>query len=220
MEPEFWIQRWRANEIGFHKHEYNQHMTRFIDLLALERGDHVLVPLCGKSRDMLWLADHDFQVTGIEISPLAVQAFFEENALPYKTEPRSFGMAYLGERITILCADLFAIQAADLPAVAAVYDRASLIALPRSMRTDYVEKMTTLVADTVRCLLITLDYPQQEMDGPPFAVSPGEVEQLYSGRFSVERVYSEDCLADEPRFRQRGLTRLDEHVFLLIRNIP
>ena len=75
MQAEFWHQRWQAGEIGFHKHEYNAHMTRFIDLLGIEQGDNILVPLCGKSLDMIWLRDQKFNVTGIEISPIATSVY-------------------------------------------------------------------------------------------------------------------------------------------------
>ena len=78
---------------------------------------------------------------------------------------------------------------------------------------------STLMPDTARSLLITLEYPQHEMDGPPFSVSEKEIFRLYGSQFLVELLFSVDCLANEPRFQQRGLSRLDEHVFLLARNI-
>jgi thiopurine S-methyltransferase len=58
------------------------------------------------------------------------------------------------------------------------------------------------------------------MDGPPFSVSEAEVNQLFSDQFIIEPIYSEDCLANEPRFQAKGLSRLDERVFLLTKNIP
>lgn len=220
MQADFWHQRWQAGEIGFHKHEYNTHMKRFIDLLGIERGDHVLVPLCGKSLDMVWLHKQNFRVTGIEISPLAVEGFFAENNLNFSISENDWGLLYRADGINILCADFFDIHSSDLLPIDAVYDRASLIALPQEMRPDYVAHLATLMPDTARSLLITLDYPQQEMDGPPFAVSESEVEKLFGQQFITESIIAEDCLANEPRFQEKGLSRLDERVFLLIRNIP
>ena len=80
MEPDFWHERWARDEIGFHRHEYNAHMTAFMHRLALTPGAHVLVPLCGKSLDLEWLLREGYRVTGIEISPRAIEAFFAENA--------------------------------------------------------------------------------------------------------------------------------------------
>ncbi len=220
MQADFWHQRWQDGEIGFHKHEYNASMKRFIDLLGIEQGDHVLVPLCGKSLDMIWLREQHFRVTGIEISQLAVDDFFIENNIEHDISEHEWGLMYQADGITIYCADFFNIYSANLPHVDAVYDRASLIALPRDMRTDYVGHLSLLMPDTARSLLITLDYPQREMDGPPFSVSDAEVRQLYGQEFIIETIIAEDCLANEPRFKEKGLSQLVERVFLLTRNIP
>jgi len=218
MEPEFWHERWEKGEIGFHQHDFNRHMQEFIDRLDVQAGAHILVPLCGKSLDMLWLADHGYLVTGIEISELAVRDFFAENGLVHEIIDRSGMLIYRGENIDIYCADIFTVEETDLPLVDAVYDRASLIALPPEMRLDYAGHLTSLISGGIRSLLVTLDYPQEEMRGPPFSVTPGEVEQLFSSRYGINRLHSEDCLANEPRFRKKGLTRLDEHVFILQKN--
>ena len=220
MQAEFWHQRWQAGEIGFHKHEYNAHMTRFIDLLGIEQGDNILVPLCGKSLDMIWLRDQKFNVTGIEISPIAVADFFSENDIEHEISEHAWGKAYRSKNLDILCADFFDIGPADLPHTDGVYDRASLIALPEAMRPDYVKHLADLIPDTSRSLLITLDYPQQEMGGPPFSISESDVNQLFADLFIIEPIYSEDCLINEPRFQAKGLSRLDERVFLLTKNIP
>ena len=220
MQADFWHQRWQAGEIGFHKHEYNAHMTRFIDLLGLEKGDHVLVPLCGKSLDMIWLSEHGFRVTGIEISPIAVSGFFAENNITFSTTEHDWGTTYRSENITILLADFFSISSLDLPHIDGVYDRAALIALPGDLRANYVRHLAGMMPDTARSLLITLDYPQHEMDGPPFSVSREDVNRLFGEQFMIEPIYSEDCLKNEPRFQQRGLSSLYEHVFLLTKNIP
>ena len=218
MKLDFWHERWEKGEIGFHQHDFNRHMQEFIDRLGVQVGAHVLVPLCGKSLDMLWLADHGFQVTGIEISELAARDFFAESGLAHEIIDRSGVPVYRGENIEIYCADFFTIDKTDLPLVDAVYDRASLIALPPDMRLDYAGHLTSLISGGIRSLLVTLDYPQDEMRGPPFSVTPAEVEQLFNSQYRINHLHSEDCLVNEPRFRKKGLTRLDEHVFILQKN--
>ncbi len=215
MQAEFWHERWEKGEIGFHQHEFNNHMQSFIDRLGVSPGAHILVPLCGKSLDMLWLARWGFQVTGIEISEMAARAFFIENGLDHEVAGQPGKVTWSGERVSILCADFFTVQKAGLGCVDAVYDRASLIALPPDMRRDYARHLTGLLDDGVCSLLVTLDYPQEEMRGPPFSVSSDEVRRLFSEHYSIEHLHAEDCLASEPRFRKKGLTRLDEHVWLL-----
>lgn len=218
MKPEFWHERWEKGEIGFHQHDFNRHMQDFVDRLGAQAEAQVLVPLCGKSLDMLWLVDQGYRVTGIEISERAVQNFYAENDLDHEIINQAGLTLYRGEKIDIYCTDFFKMDQKDLPLVEAVYDRASLIALPPAMRRPYAEHLSSLIGRGVRSLLITLEYPQAEMRGPPFSVTPAEVRQLFGTDYRIEHIHSEDCLAHEPRFRKKGLTRLDEHVFILQSN--
>lgn len=215
MKTEFWFERWEKGEIGFHQHDFNEHMLAFISRLEIEPGAHVLVPLCGKSLDMLWLANQGYRVIGIEISELAVRDFFVENRLDFALERKPGMISYHGERISIICTDFFAVEKADLPPIEAVYDRASLIALPPEMRSGYASHLARLIDGGKSSLLVTLEYPQEEMRGPPFSVPLDQVRALFGAQFEIEDLYSEDCLAKEPRFRKKGLTRLDEQVSLL-----
>jgi thiopurine S-methyltransferase len=96
-----------------------------------------------------------------------------------------------------------------------VYDRASLVALSPDIRAHYTFHLLSILPPGTQILLITFDYPQQEMPGPPFAVSPGEVEALYRGRAEIRLLAQLDVLEQNPRFRERGLSRLQESIFLL-----
>ena len=217
MHAEFWHERWKKDEIGFHQTEINAHLRRFTGMLGLEPGAHILVPLCGKSLDMLWLARQGYMITGIELSERAARDFFTENALDYEMINNGDANIYRGKNIEIRCMDFFTTTASNLPKVDGVYDRAALIALPPNMRSAYASRLAGLVGEGVPCLLITLEYPQNEMNGPPFSVESGEVEDLFCCEFKVRRLLAEERLAKEPRFRKKGLTRLDEHVYLLRR---
>ncbi|HID48915.1 MAG TPA: thiopurine S-methyltransferase [Chromatiales bacterium] len=212
MQPEFWRQRWRNNRIGFHLGQVNPYLVKYWPTLGLHAGSRVFVPLCGKSLDMLWLAEQGYEVVGVEISPIAVRAFFEENRLePEITQQGAFEI-WVVDQITILLGDFFELTPGQLGEVAAVYDRASLIALPADMRAGYVEHLHALCPAVPR-LLITLDYDQSRMAGPPFAVGDEEVRDLYAERGSLVRLAAEDVLADNPRFREQGLDRMVESVW-------
>jgi thiopurine S-methyltransferase len=217
MDPDFWHERWTRGEIGFHQHDYNRHMQAFTGRLEIDRGAHVLVPLCGKSLDMLWLLGQGYRVSGIEISPLAVQEFFAENGLEPELRPFGDGLLYRCPGLDIYCSDFFEFDLGRLAPVDAVYDRASLVALPAHMRPSYAQHLAGPLRPETRSLLVTLDYPPDEMAGPPFSVTAEEVERLFGADFRIDPLYSEDCLQREPRFREKGLTRLEEQVFLLRR---
>ncbi len=217
MDPDFWHARWRDNEIGFHQDDINPHLQRYWSQLGATAGARVLVPLCGKSRDMLWLAGEGFRVLGVEVSPIAVAAFFADNGLrPTSTEDTRF-IRRQADEITLIEGDFFALARADVAPLDAVYDRASLIALPPEMRQKYAKQMAALLPSGVPVLLITLDYPQSQMDGPPFSVGAAEVERLFGRTFTIETLASIDILPENPRFQSRGLSHLLEQAYRLVR---
>jgi thiopurine S-methyltransferase len=215
VDPDFWHRRWAEGRTGWHREAFNPHLEIHWPRLGLARGTRVFVPLCGKSRDMLWLAGEGYRVLGVEISPIAVQAFFAENSLSPKVELEVAFTRYAVDEIEILCGDLFNLTPDHLAGVGAVYDRASLIALPPPTRKRYAAHLVNLLPGQASVLLITLAYAQNEMEGPPFSVVEAEVRRLYEPRFAITRLATMDVLADSARYQDRGLSRLEEHVFLL-----
>ncbi len=217
MDRAFWLDRWRREEIGFHQADVNPHLASHWPGLGVPSSAEVFVPLCGKSRDMLWLAGQGHAVRGVEISRLAVEAFFAENDLQAQRQPLGpFERWQCGE-IAILLGDFFDLQAEHLARTAAVYDRASLIALPPEMRTRYSRHLVDVLPATATVLLITMAYPQQEMNGPPFSVHEDEVHRLYDPYYNVRCIAKHDILAQAPRFQEKGLSALQENVYRLDR---
>ena len=215
MKKEFWLERWERKETGFHQDDFNPYLREYWKHLHLAEGSAVFVPLCGKSLDMLWLRDQGHPVLGVELSAIAVQAFFSENGFnPQHETSGNFDLCEAGG-IRILCGDFFDLGKNDLQNVAAVYDRASLIALPPEMRERYVRHLAGILPPETQILLVTVDYPQAEMQGPPFSVSKDEVDALYREHAEVSVLAELDVLEQNPRFRERGLTRLRENIYLL-----
>lgn len=215
MDAAFWHERWQQDQIGFHQPEINSHLQSFWGNLVVPAGSRIFVPLCGKSRDMLWLRSQGLGVTGVELSPIAVHDFFAENALePIVTQQGRFER-WEADGLVILQGNFFDLTAADVADCAGVFDRASLIALPPEMRTRYAQHLMAILPRHIQTLLITLEYDQQEMGGPPFSVQEAEVAALYGDTYQVDRLLTLNALDDEPGFRQRGLTRLAEKVYLL-----
>ncbi|NOT66919.1 MAG: thiopurine S-methyltransferase [Methylophilaceae bacterium] len=215
MQHEFWHERWQQNQIGFHRDEVNAYLPQFWPGLGIAAGSQVFVPLCGKSWDMLWLRDLGYEVIGVELSALAVQAFFAENGLSaHSYQQGKFSVSEAGG-IRIYCGDFFELTAELLADTAAVYDRAALVALPAEMRAVYAVHMQNLLASGTQILLVAFDYPQPEMQGPPFSVPADEVQALYQAWCKVELLHTQDILASEPRFRAKGVSRMQELVYAL-----
>ena len=217
MDPNFWIERWQQNRIGFHQEEINTHLQNYWDKLSLAPGATIFVPLCGKSRDMLWLLAQGYTVVGVEISPKAVQDFFTENQLePTVIMQGKFQRWQAGE-LTLLCGNYFDLIPYDLLQCNGVYDRAALIALPPDMRQKYIHHFEQIIPANSTILLITLEYEQTAMQGPPFSVTEEEVNLLYSEHYAIEPLFAADVISENARFQNEGLDRLEERVFKLVR---
>ena len=217
MDPDFWHARWANNQIGFHEGRPNDYLSKYIGRLGVLHGARILVPMCGKSVDMIWLADQGYRVLGVELSPIAVQAFFEENELPaQRSDVGPFTRWQYGP-IEILCGDFFDLTATEMSGVGAVYDRAALIALPEHLRSAYARHLEAILPPALNHLLVTLDYPQEQMQGPPFSVDAAEVRRLFPEPCSIEALDSRDALQDSPHLKEKGVTRLHENAFLLTR---
>jgi thiopurine S-methyltransferase len=83
------------------------------------------------------------------------------------------------------------------------------------MRARYARHLDTILAPGIRVLLVTMEYDQAVLPGPPFAVGETEVRALYEPAHQVELLYVRDALSEESRWRDRGLTWLQEKVYRL-----
>jgi len=187
MEHTFWLERWEQNQIGFHQAEINAFLSAHWSELGLAEGTPVLIPLCGKSLDMLWLREQGHPVLGVELSEKAVAAFFEENRITPEIEHGTPFTSYATHDLQLLVGDFFALTPEHLKGIRAVYDRASLIALPPELRRDYAAHMATLLPKGASILLVTMEYPAGALEGPPFSVAEEEVHALYEKHFTIER---------------------------------
>ena len=215
MVNKTWIQRWEDGETGFHQSSVNSYLTKHWPKLNAPAHSTVFIPLCGKTLDILWLAKQNLNIIGIELSEIAIKAFFEENSLTYKTSSTAKFKVYESENIKLICGDFFDLTSEDFPDNTNIFDRAALIALPPEMRNKYAAHLIHILPKSSKTLLICMEYDQKEMSGPPYSVTPEELKQLYGKTYQIEAIQSEDIMEDEPRFKARGLSKLEEKVYLL-----
>lgn len=217
MDASFWHERWQRNEIGFHQARPHAALDRFWRGLGLPRGSRVFVPLAGKSLDMLWLAAAGHRVVGIELSPIAVRDFFAEHGLePFVEQHGELALHRAGD-LELWCGDVFALTPDRLGRVDGAFDRAALVALPAAMRSRYAARLTELLPPRARTLLVTMEYDQRQMPGPPHAVPEDEVRALFGAGHAITLLGRDAALADFPKFAQRGVTALAEGCYLLER---
>lgn len=216
MEPQFWHERWKRNEIGFHQFQVNPILSEYWKLVCpFQSGGQVFVPLCGKSLDMVWLRRQGHYILGVELSPLAIKDFFTEQGIPVNSRQFEGFQSHEGDGIRLLCGDFFDLQPEHLENIQAVYDRAALIALPQEMQSRYAEQLLHLLPQRPPILLITFEYDQAEMEGPPFSTSEEKVRSLFGQSYQIETLCANEILEDNPGLKNRGLTRLTEKAYYL-----
>lgn len=215
MRPDQWLDRWKQNKIGFHESRVNPYLPRYLHRFNLKRGDTIFLPLCGKAHDIAWLAEQGFQVVGIELSEIAIKSFYAEQGLQYQQfETDQFILRKSGN-ISLIQGDYFALQEEHLSDCKMVYDRASLIAIDEENRDRYCAHMRSIIPVDAGMLLVTLEYEQAQMSGPPFAVLKQEIEQYYAAHFAIEVLEQNNVIDEKPRWREQGLTNLIESVYRL-----
>jgi thiopurine S-methyltransferase len=219
VQPEFWQERWRTAQIGFHQAAVDRHLQAYWRTLKLAAGSSVFVPLCGKSLDLPWLCEQGHAVSGVELSAIAVEAFLMEHGIPARRRALNGFDIYEAERLTLYRGDFFKLTPTLVGNVSAVYDRASLISWTPALRAAYVEHVTALTNPGTQTLLIAVEYPQAEMDGPPFSVTRDDIHRLYADHHSIEELGRHEILHLEPRLKARGLTELSEVCYRLTRGI-
>lgn len=215
MQNDFWHDKWARNEIGFHQVSVNDYLREHWSVLELHGNEPVFVPLCGKSLDMHWIHDKGHPILGVEISEQACRQFFDEAGLsPEVSRVHSF-TRFQADRYTLYCGDFFELTPELLSDVGAAYDRAALIALPKEQRRAYAQRLGELLPITASVLLVAMEYPPEEMDGPPFSVPEAEVHQLFEGRFQVELIHENEPGRDDPFAKFHGISDMQEKVYRL-----
>lgn len=214
MRARFWHERWQQNQIGFHQTETNPYLQAYWSRLQIPAGSKIFVPLCGKSIDMLWLRSEGYEVLGIELSPIAVKDFFAENHLEPNISQLGRFELWETEGLQILLGDFFQLTADDLKQCQAIYDRASLIALPPDMRTQYAAHLKQ-IAPNLQTLLVTLEYDQVITGGPPFSVTPTEVQQYYADQYQLEQLAHVDISQSQHGIIAKGAKELYEGIYWL-----
>lgn len=218
MNPDFWRQAWQEGRTRFHQDRISPMLATHWDAIGAPRDSRVFVPLCGKTLDMPWLAERGHRVLGVELSPIAVDAFFEVLGVAPDVHVSKYGKHHVAGPYELILGDAFALDAAALVDCGAVYDRAALIALPPEMRSRYLRELYACLPAGCRGLAVTLEYPQHEREGPPFSVVEAEVRAGLERDWTVELLERRDILADEPDFVAEGLTALSTVAYALRRN--
>lgn len=209
MDASFWLQKWQKNELGFHKSEANPILVKYFPELALAQGSRVFVPLCGKTLDIAWLLSNGYRVAGAELIEIAIEQLFMELGVEPKISEAGEVRHYRAKNIDIFVGNIFDLSSKMLGSVDAIYDRAALVALPQDIRNRYTAHLTE-ITETAPQLLVSYEYDQNLMKGPPFSISNQEVNQHYGDSYDLTFIQSTNVLGG-----LKGKCAAKENVWLL-----
>ena len=209
MQEKFWKQRWQQKKIGFHADKVNTHLKKYLNQTGNIENFTTLLPLCGKTIDLLFLSKQCSNVIGVELISQAVTEFFQENNLD-AIQNKNY---YEYKNIKVFLEDYFKVTTEHIPNVDLIYDRAALVALPEDMRKNYAQHNLSLMKIGSKILLITLEYPQDKKSGPPFSVTTLEVQKLYAGQCSITLLESIDLKTKNDKMSD--LSFINEKVYLI-----
>ena len=210
MKHEFWHDKWQRNEIGFHNSEVHPLLAKYFGRLGQSKDSRIFLPLCGKTLDIAWLLGNGYRVAGAELSELAVRQLFEQLGVEPQVQVIGSSLKRLhSENLDLFVGDIFELTAEVLGKVDSLYDRAALVALPDPMRAQYAKHLIEITGSCPQ-LLITFDYDQDQMPGPPFCVSEEDVKRYYDPYYSLTLLDSVNVEGG-----LKGKCKADEQVWLL-----
>ncbi|MEO9874673.1 MAG: thiopurine S-methyltransferase [Anderseniella sp.] len=209
MDAEYWHKKWQADDLGFHQAEGNPLLQAYFKTLALPAGSRVFVPLCGKTRDIAWLLSQGCRIAAVELSELAVQQLFADLRLEPAVVVTQGLKHYSAPDLDIFVGDIFQLSREMLDVVDAVVDRAALVALPEEMRVRYARHVAGITGQAQQ-LLVTFEYDQSQMSGPPFSISNEEISRHYENSYRISSLASVDVAG-----KLKGKCVANENVWLL-----
>ncbi len=217
MQHEFWLKKWEVHQIGFHQDSYHPFLEKFWNEFTQDKKT-VFVPLCGKSKDMLFFASQGHKVIGVELSDIAVKEFFTENNIGYEVLIRDDFQVYKStdqsDDITIYCGDIFNLTDRDLKNIGYIYDRAALIALPHEMRLEYAQFMSGF--KNINYFLITIEFDNLEV-GPPFSIDAEMVNDYLGDTFKIETALQKEVPLEKAGVHKGKITCFQSNLFYLSR---
>lgn len=214
MSNKIWKAMWKRNDIDFHQPIANPLLKTYLPRLQLVAGDRVLVPLCGKSLDMNVLLESGYRVVGVELSNIAVQAYFDASNIIPKREKKAHFTRWYYDDVEIWCGDIFNLTSSDIGHIKTLYDCTSLTALPPEIRQNYVRHFYERLEKNSQILLLTTESPDLMILNSAATIDQ-EVQSLYQQYYQIQLLYGQRVLKTDPQFPLQPMQPLEEKVYLI-----
>ena len=210
-----WESRWAEGRIGFHRDAINPHLMAHFDALQRQPGQSIAVPLCGKSLDLIWLAEKGYQVTGVEMVPQAIEDFFTAWGKTPKTTQIDGMPCHQFENIRLINGNIFDVPSVLFDQFDAIYDRAAFVALRPQQRQRYAETLKRLIKPNGKVLLLTYETPTDPNDGPPYSMNDQAVYDAFPKCRTSLLNTIQHSQETEPKLKKHGIEWSIEKIWLV-----
>lgn len=176
--PSYWDGLYAQKEDGWELGGPSPPLARIIRTLAAKATPRAVVPGCGRGHEVIALAEHGIDATGLDF---AVDAVAGARA----NIERAFAAGRLKAPARVERIDLFTAASSNLGPFDLAVEHTCFCAIDVARRDEYVQ----VIADLLRPggKLIGLFYAHERPGGPPYATTEKEVRERLAARFDVVR---------------------------------
>lgn len=234
LTAEYWAKRWSKGALTWHEPDGNELLTNNLKQVLNESFPNrkaeelkVLVPLCGKAKDMYTFYQMGCTVVGVEFSAQAIKEFFDENNFCQVNSKEKPFVTSIDNKIVLAQGDLFSFgkslkhstYALPFPEYDIIWDRGSFEAFNIDKRQEYANFMSQFLSKDGIYLISVNDFDMAKYGGPPFSANRNDLEKVYGGKLDISMVGTRNALAmdapDRQKWIDRGLSYLQSFLFLM-----
>ncbi len=180
---DFWQDAWDAGVVASRLKRADNTLEMHWSAVDAAPSSRVLVPLCGKSGDLKWLAERGYAPVGVEVSEIPCREFFAEAGVEPDQIPHGRFVAWRGAGVTILQGDFYDLEESFDVAV----DRGGLVAVAPPTRARYATHLNARLTLGAPILLVVIEFDPALRNGPPYPVFPDEMRRLFPGAVELGR---------------------------------
>jgi len=219
---ENWLNFWQRNpQYNFNAFYSNlkEDILNCFRSLGMTEKSTILVPLCGKTHDLIYFSELGYNVFGVEISSIAIKQFFIENNLNYKIEKVDLNAIYSatnnGVNIQIYCGNIFDLIPSNFSPCDTFYDVAGLYALPKESRKQYVCMVKSLLIPSAKGVLTSVSHNLPERNSAPYSINNDEINYLFGESFFLKKKGEYDVIPNDC-YQKNGFEKMSHSVYELI----
>ena len=175
LNARFWEGRYQENQTNWDLGEPAPPLVDFLAGQQAPSSGKVMVPGCGRGHEALLLAEHGFEVLGLDFAPSAV-AYCRQKARDRRLDDRAHFEQY----------DFFQLPTSFNAAFDYAVEHTCFCAIDPALRPNYARVIHDILKPGGK--LWAVFWAHKNEGGPPYRTSVEEVRGLFSPFFTIEQL--------------------------------